>query len=199
MGTTSENTTQGPGLIHVYTGTGKGKTTAAIGLTARALGSGLSVCYCSFHKDPEKYGYTEMDSLKKLGAHVINFAKYHPHMDNKVNEATIATITKEVNEATIATITKEVNEAMDTITTLFTSIHFDMLILDEIFISVRDNYLEEEKLIDFIKNKPKATELVLTGRGATTKILSMADYITDFVCIKHPYYKKMHPRKGIEY
>src|SRR5690554_2202845 len=84
------------GLIHVYTGTGKGKTTAAVGLATRALGSGLSVCYCSFHKDPEKYGYSEMESLKKLGAHVINFAKHHPHMEENVSDATISKITEEV-------------------------------------------------------------------------------------------------------
>lgn len=182
-----ENTMQDLGLIHVYAGTGKGKTTAAIGLAARAIGSGLSVCYCSFHKHPEKYGYSEMESLKRLGAHVINFAKDHPHMDENISNATIAAITAEVNKA------------IELLPLLLLEEHFDMLILDEIFISVRDNYLDEEKLIDFIKNKPKTTELVLTGRGATTKILSMADYITDFVCIKHPYYNNVPPRKGVEY
>ncbi|GAB1374245.1 hypothetical protein MASR1M46_11280 [Bacteroidales bacterium] len=55
------------GLIHVYTGDGKGKTTSAIGLASRALGGGMKVCYVSFHKRPELYGYTEMDSLRKLG------------------------------------------------------------------------------------------------------------------------------------
>ena len=187
METESENKTQAKGLIHVYTGTGKGKTTAAVGLATRALGSGLSVCYCSFHKQPEKYGYSEMESLKKLGAHVINFAKDHPHLE--VN----------VSDETIAIIKAEVNKAIDTISALLTNVAFDMLILDEIFISVRDNYLDEEKLIDFIQNKPNTTELVLTGRGATQKILSMADYITDFVCVKHPYYENVPPRKGIEY
>lgn len=175
------------GLIHIYTGTGKGKTTAAIGLAARALGSGLSVCYCSFHKDPEKYGYTEMESLRKLGAHVINFAKHHPHME------------KDVSKATIAEITEEVNQSIDTLTELQTNIHFDMLILDEIFISIRDNYLNEDKLIDFIKNKPNNTELVLTGRGATKKTLALAHYITNMECVKHPYYDSISSRKGIEY
>ena len=87
---------QEQGLIHIYTGTGKGKTTAAVGLAARALGSGLSVCYCSFHKDPVKYGYSEMESLKKLGARVINFATYHPHMDQNVTDETIKEIMEEV-------------------------------------------------------------------------------------------------------
>ena len=58
------------GLIHVYTGDGKGKTTAAVGLATRALGSGLRVCYTSFHKNPDKYGYSEIKSLEKLGAKI---------------------------------------------------------------------------------------------------------------------------------
>lgn len=175
------------GLIHIYTGTGKGKTTAAIGLATRALGSGLSVCYCSFHKHPEKYGYTEMESLKKLGARVINFAKHHPHMDENVTDETIDAIKKEVAEA------------MNTLTILLSTEHYDLLIMDEIFISVRDNYLEEEVLIEFIKNKPEKTELVLTGRGATERTMSLAHYITNMECVKHPYYSNIPSRKGIEY
>ena len=175
------------GLIHIYTGTGKGKTTAAIGLAARALGSGLSVCYCSFHKHPEKYGYTEMESLKKLDAHVINFAKHHPHMDENVTDETINAIKKEVTEA------------INSLTTLLSAQQFDMLIMDEIFISLRDNYLDEDILIEFIKSKPEKTELVLTGRGATEKTMSLAHYITNMECVKHPYYQNIPSRKGIEY
>ena len=175
------------GLIHIYTGTGKGKTTAAIGLAARALGGGLSVCYCSFHKHPQKYGYTEMESLKKLGAHVINFAKHHPHMDENVTDETIDAIKKEVSKA------------IDTLTTLLSKEQFDLLIMDEIFISIRDNYLDEAILLDFIKNKPANTELVLTGRGATEKTMSLAHYITNMECVKHPYYNNTPSRKGIEY
>ena len=187
MSINTEKSKKETGLIHIYTGTGKGKTTAAIGLAARALGSGLSVCYCSFHKDPEKYGYTEMESLKKLGAHVINFAKHHPHME------------KNVSEETITEITNEVKQALDSITQLMTTEQFDLLILDEIFISIRDNYISEDKLIDFIENKPETTELVLTGRGATKKAFSMAHYITNMECVKHPFYDNIPSRKGIEY
>lgn len=187
MNTQTENTTRSLGLIHIYTGTGKGKTTAAIGLATRALGSGLSVCYCSFHKHPEKYGYSEMESLRKLGAHVINFAKHHPHMEENVSDETIASVTEEVRRG------------IDTLIELQTNIHFDMLILDEILISIRDNYLNEDELIDFIKNKPINTELILTGRGATERTLELADYITNMESVKHPYYDNIPSRKGIEY
>lgn len=183
----TDSKTRDLGLIHIYTGTGKGKTSAAIGLAARALGSDLSVCYCSFHKDPEKYGYSEMESLRKMGAHVFNFAKHHPHMEKKVSEDSIAAITEEVNQA------------IDSITQLLTNLHFDVLILDEILISIRDNYLNEDKLIDFIKNKPTNTELILTGRGATIKLLTFAQYVTEMESIKHPYDNNIPSRKGIEY
>ncbi len=185
--TEMNNQSKETGLIHIYTGTGKGKTTAAIGLAARALGGGLSVCYCSFHKCPEKYGYSEMESLKKLGARVINFAKHHPHMDENVTDTTLASIKEEVNQA------------IEALTTLLSEEDFDMLIMDEIFISIRDNYLDEERLIDFIKNKLAKTELVLTGRGATDKTMSMAHYITNMECVKHPYYQNILSRKGIEF
>ena len=187
MNTTTDNMMKGPGLIHIYTGTGKGKTTAAIGLAVRALASGMSVCYCSFHKNPDKYGYTEMEGLKKLGGNVLNFAKYHPHME------------KSVTSETIDEITEEVNEGIQTITTLMNTILFDILILDEVLISVRDNYLNEDTLIDFIKNKPLQTELVLTGRGATDNILSLADYVTNMDSVKHPYEQGVPNRRGIEF
>lgn len=172
------------GLIHIYTGDGKGKTTSAVGLATRALGSGLKVCYCSFHKRPEKYGYTEMDSLRKLGATVYNFAKGHPHLDTSIDENTIK---------------KEVPEAIDFLRNMLKTEHFDLLIMDEILISVRDNYLPEDVLIDFIQQKPKHLELVLTGRAATENVMQLADYVTFCKKMKHPYDKGIMSRAGIEF
>lgn len=172
------------GLIHIYTGDGKGKTTSAVGLAVRALGSGFKVCYCSFHKRPEKYGYAEMESLKKLGATVLNFAKGHPHLDKSIDEEIIK---------------KEVPEALQTIQQKLTSEHYDLLILDEILISVRDQYLDEQLLIDFIQSKPAGMELVMTGRAATEKVMELADYVTFCKKLKHPYDRKIRSRKGIEY
>lgn len=172
------------GLIHIYTGDGKGKTTAAVGLATRALGSGLKVCYCSFHKRPEKYGYTEIDSLRKLGATVYNLAKGHPHLDKSIDENVIK---------------QETCEAIDFLKEMLKTTRFDMLIMDEILISVRDAYLTEASLINFIKNKPADTELVLTGRGATENVIQLADYVTFCKKIKHPYDMGILSRAGIEY
>lgn len=170
------------GLIHIYTGDGKGKTTACIGLAARALGSGYKVLYCSFHKRPEKYGYTEMESLKKLGAEVINFAKGHPHLDKSVIAETLV---------------EEVAEALDMIEKRWDNV--DVLIMDEILISVRDGYLSEDVLADFIKRKPEKTELVMTGRGATDSLMELSDYVSHIQKVKHPYDRNIRSRKGIEF
>ncbi|MFI3281945.1 MAG: cob(I)yrinic acid a,c-diamide adenosyltransferase [Rikenellaceae bacterium] len=172
------------GLIHIYTGDGKGKTTSAIGLATRALGGGAKVCYTSFHKRPERYGYTEMDALRELGATVINFAKGHPKLDRSIDPE----VTKIESAQAIEQITKIIREQ-----------NFDMLIMDEILISVRDNYIPEQTLVEFIRSKPNDLELVMTGRGATQNIIDLADYVSFIEKVKHPFDRGVASRKGVEY
>ena len=172
------------GLVHIYTGDGKGKTTAAVGLATRALGQGLRVCYVSFHKRPEKYGYTEMQSLEKLGATILNMAKGHPHMDTSLD---------------VDKIRQETHDALKTVLTLIRAESFDLLIMDEIIISVRDKFIEEQELIDFILNKPENMELIITGRGATNRMIEIAHYVSQINKIKHPYDEGISSRKGIEF
>lgn len=172
------------GLIHIYTGDGKGKTTSAVGLATRALGGGLKVCYVSFHKRPELFGYTEMDSLRKLGAKVINLAKGHPYLDSSIKRETMET---------------EVKAGLLMLEELIANEDFDLLILDEIIISVRDQYIGEDVLIGFIRNKPEFLELVLTGRGATPALIELADYVSYVEKVKHPFDRSVSSRKGIEY
>ena len=76
---------------------------------------------------------------------------------------------------------------------------FDMLIMDEILISVRDGYLEESALLDFIRNKPDHLELVLTGRGASPEVIASSQYVTNMQKIKHPYDSGISGRKGVEF
>ena len=172
------------GLIHVYTGEGKGKTTAAVGLAARASGQGLKVCYASFHKRPEKYGYCEIQSLEHLGVKILILAKGHPHMDKSLDTEAIK---------------NEVNEGLSLLKGMIEKEDYDMLVMDEILISVRDGYLEEEDLIDFIKGKPYSLELVLTGRGASPTVIEYSHYVTYMQKIKHPFDSGVSSRKGIEF
>jgi len=172
------------GLIHIYTGNGKGKTTTAVGLAVRAIGFGLKVCYSSFHKNPDKYGYHEIAVLDKFGAKVLIFAKGHPHLDKTLDE----------NE-----IRADVAKGIETLSELLKTEKLDLLIMDEILISVRDGYLEEAKLLEFIDNKPENLELVLTGRGATCAVIEKADYVSEICKIAHPFDKGITSRGGIEF
>ncbi|NJO92817.1 MAG: cob(I)yrinic acid a,c-diamide adenosyltransferase [Chloroflexia bacterium] len=162
----------------------KEKTTSAVGLGVRALGHGLKVCYAYFHKRPEKYGYTEINQLEKLGAKIYGFAKGHPFCNKELKAETLE---------------KECYEAIKTLQNEIFSGKYDLLIMDEILISVRDGYLPEQKLIDFIKTKPETMELVMTGRGATEKVMEQADYVSNVTKVKHPYDRDITSRKGVEY
>ena len=172
------------GFTHIYTGDGKGKTTSAVGLAARALGRGLKVCYVSFHKRPEKYGYSEMETLQKAGALILNRAKGHPKLDRTIDPQVIS---------------QEVRAAITEIVELIQQESFDLLILDEIVISVRDGYIDESVLLAFIANKPPHMELVLTGRGATSGLIAAADYVSNITKVKHPFDEGVGSREGVEF
>jgi len=173
------------GLIHIYTGEGKGKTTAAVGLSVRALGNDMKVCYSFFHKRPEKYGYSEIANIEKLGADIFAFSKGHPGLDKAIKAEQMQ---------------KEAPEALVFLSKLIKEKNYDMLVMDEVLISVRDNYITESQLSDFINNKPEHMELVLTGRGATQSIIDLADYVSEIKPIKHPFTDNgIIARKGIEF
>jgi cob(I)alamin adenosyltransferase len=172
------------GLIQVYTGDGKGKSTAAIGQAARAAGHGLKVGFVSFFKDPDVFGYGEYKSLEKLGVKAFLFAKKHPHFYKELN---------------LENVCLECTEALAFIRELFQDTSWDMLVLDEINIAVRDGFLKEEDVLSLLKTKPEKLELVLTGRGATEKIMEKADLVSEVREVKHPYSQGIKSRKGIEY
>ncbi|MBU0683646.1 MAG: cob(I)yrinic acid a,c-diamide adenosyltransferase [Candidatus Omnitrophota bacterium] len=172
------------GLIEVYTGEGKGKTTSAIGLACRARGHGQKVCYISFHKPvyPAKSG--ELVVMKKIGVDIYSFAEKSLCCSKDIN------FTEERGECL---------KGVRFIQKLFKSKKCDVLILDEIIISVRRNFLKEEELLDLLDAKPAEMELVLTGRGCPENVIKKADLISEVKKVKHPYDKGIEKRKGIEY
>lgn len=172
------------GLIHIYTGEGKGKTTTAVGLAARALGHGMKVCYAHFNKRPELYGYNEIQSLQKLGAIILGFTEGHWSFNPKV--------TRESSR-------EDVKNGLIQLAGFIQGEKPDLLILDEILISVRDNVISEDELLHFIKQKPEHLELVMTGRGATDGLIAAADYVSYIQKVKHPFDRKIYSRKGIEF
>jgi cob(I)alamin adenosyltransferase len=172
------------GLIHIYTGDGKGKTTASIGLSVRALGHGFKVAYASFFKKPDSYGYNEISVLRQLGATVFTFSEGMPMANPQISK-----------EEYHASTQQGLTELQKFITTNNTQ----LLVLDEILIAIKYGYISEEELFEFMDNKPVGTELVLTGRGATNAIKSRADYISVLAKEKHPYEKGVNARIGIEF
>ena len=177
------------GLIQVYTGDGKGKSTAAIGQAARAAGHGFKVGLVSFFKDsffkdPEAFGYGEHKSLEKMGIKTFLFAKKHPHFYKELNPDDVC---------------RECSRGLEFVKELFQDPSWDMLVLDEINIAVRDGFLKEEEVLSLLEAKPEKLELVLTGRGATEKIIEKADLVSEVREVKHPYSQGIKSREGVEY
>ena len=172
------------GLIQVYTGDGKGKSTAAIGQAVRAVGHNFKVGFVSFFKDPDVFGYGEYESLQKLGIKIFLFARKHPHFYKEIN---------------LDEVREECLKGVDFIKELFQDESWDMLVLDEVNIAVRDGFLKEEEVLSVLEAKPKKLELVLTGRGATEEIMKRADLVSEIKEVKHPYEQGINGREGIEY
>ncbi len=166
------------GYIQVYTGNGKGKTTAALGLCIRAAGAGLRVVFIQFMKGQ----YTsEEESLKKLG---IEF-----HQGGKP-EFIVGQPKKEDIEAAVKTLELAREKA--------TSGEYDVVILDEINVAVYLGLIEEEDVLKLMNDKSDGTELVLTGRYATEKVIKRADLVTEMREVKHYFNAGVEERVGIE-
>lgn len=172
------------GLVEVYSGNGKGKTSASIGIAIRAKAHNLKVCYIYFHKDPEKYGNGEIKILKEIGIDVFGFAKKHPFCNKNVK---------------LEKIRNECLKGLEFLKNIYEKNIYDVIILDEILISLRDGFLKEEEIMEIIEKKPEKVELILTGRGVTEKIIEKADLVSEIRNIKHPYDRGIKAREGFEY
>ena len=177
------------GLVHIYTGNGKGKTTAAFGLGMRAAGAGLKVCIFQFLK---RKGLTsgEVESAKRLSPDIdiIRFNQTHPiFLSPKDRQDSIQSL-----KSSITIALKEVEKALS-------SGRYDLVILDEIINAVSEKYLDVRALVELIDSKPKNVEMVLTGRNAPRELIRIADYVTEMKELKHPYKRGLKARKGIEW
>ncbi len=183
------------GLTHIYTGDGKGKTTAAIGLAVRAKARNLNVCWISFHKALEKplYSEGEYKILKEIGIELYNFVKYCEFKNPYKSEEELF----EHERKDCLNAIKFIKEKIYT-----HSENYDILILDEILISLREGYLNVHEILDLVNSKPKTLELIITGRCSDEKlkeIIEVVDYVSKIEKIKHPFDKGIERRKGIEY
>ena len=168
------------GLIHVYTGIGKGKTSAGMGLLVRALGRGLNVKVIQlFKRDTGEQFFFENSGFKYL-----QFKPLHPFFKT-YKEDELEDLKKEFLEFWKESI-KDLEE-------------YDVVLIDEIGPGINWKVTSEKFVIEFIKNKPKNTELILTGRDIPKSVMDNADYVSEINKIKHPYDKGILARKGIEF
>ncbi len=173
------------GLIHIYTGDGKGKTTAAVGLGVRACGQGMRVLMVQFLKGMPT---GEMYSLKKLEPGFILYRgtetkKFTWQMTSEEKDQAA---TEQCSIFEYAVNAAEKGEC-------------DMLIMDEVMGALSTGMVSYESLLRFISSKPDNLELILTGRDAPSELTGIADYISEIRAVKHPAQKGINARKGIEF
>lgn len=176
------------GLIQIYTGDGKGKTTAAFGLALRAAGQGNKVLIYQFLKPPS-LDVGERFALQ-LGAVRIRVEA----LDVEWDMAKSFDDEKQVAKAKAA-----ISEALERLARTAEKRFYDVLILDEIVFCLSKGLANLEKIKDLIERRDPCVEIVMTGRGATDELLAMADLVTEMKNIKHPFDEGIEARQGIEF
>lgn len=173
------------GLVHIYTGNGKGKTTAAIGLGIRAYGRGLKVLMVQFLKGSET---GEMKALEKLAP---GFGLYRT--------GEVKGFIWNMNEEQKENLKKSEKGTLDYAVKAGSNGDWDVLIMDEVMASITNRLINVHDVLNLIKNKPDKLEIVMTGRNAPAELIELADYVSEINEIKHPFNKGLAARKGIEY
>lgn len=168
------------GYIQVYTGKGKGKTTAALGLAFRAAGAGLRVFIAQFIKKKKCSEHNAMERYKDL----VVFRHYGTRLIRKGKPT----------KSQIDSAKKGLKEIKETTT----SGEFDVIILDEVNIATHYRFFSIDELLDVLNSKPQNVEIVLTGRYTDKRIIERADLVTEMKEIKHYFKKGVKAREGIE-
>lgn len=173
------------GLVHVYTGEGKGKTTASVGLAVRAAGQGMKVLFVQFFKE-DSAPSGEKDVFASIpGIDLERSNCRHPIFTKGSTDLSF------VKASLLDTYAGAKEKAV--------SGGYDMLVLDEVTSAVNGGWVPVDDLLDFLGNKPEGLEVVMTGRGAPVELVQVADYVTEMLKIKHPYDAGVGARRGIEF
>ena len=172
------------GLLHIYCGDGKGKTTAAAGLAVRAAGRGMRVLIARFLKTEDS---GEVRSLRQIpGIEVLPVEKDFGFFGT-------------LGEAEKQEMQKMYDRLWRTLTEKAKSGTYDMLVIDEFMAAYRYGLIDHKEAVAFLKERPAGLEVVLTGRDPAKEILALADYISEIRCIRHPFERGIPAREGIEY
>ena len=173
------------GLTVVYTGSGKGKTTAALGTVVRAAGYGLRCFMLQFIKGSWHYGELEGAELLAPYLTIERMGRgFYKIVDDKLPE-------EEHRRAALA--------AADRASEILRSGQYDLVILDEINVAVMTGLLPVKRVLEIVSAKPHNCHLILTGRGAPPEVVEVADLVTEMTEIKHPYQKGLLAQKGLDF
>lgn len=170
------------GYIQVYTGNGKGKTTAALGLALRAAGHGIKTYFCQFLKGQD---YGELSAVQELSPFITI---------EQFGRKGFIHVTENPDKEDIERAQKGLQKCYK----MMESRKYRIIVLDEINVAVHFNLFTEKEIHDFLDKKPEEIELILTGRYAPESFIDRADLVTEMKEIKHYYKKGIQARKGIE-
>jgi cob(I)alamin adenosyltransferase len=170
------------GLVQVYTGDGKGKTTAGVGLAVRARGAGLTVAFVQFVKGGPRS--SELAALESLGVTVWRPA-----------EASTGLLGDGINDDD----RRAAAEAWEIAVEAIGSGHYEVVVLDEGCVALAHELVDEGALLAALSARPAHVEIVITGRGATPALIGAADLVTEMRLVKHPYDRGVPARRGIEF
>ena len=168
-------------MVQIYTGDGKGKTTAAVGLCVRAASAGLQVLFVQFLKGGAS---SELEGLRRLG---VTVPEGHPFLG----------FADPSDEAGMERLRADQRRLLEE--SAAQAGQFELVVFDEVLVAVHLGLVPEEALLDFLSKEGERRELVFTGRGATARLMDAADYVSEVVMRKHPYTKGAAARKGIEF
>ena len=172
------------GLVHLYCGEGKGKTTAAVGLAVRCAGHGGKVVFAQFLKDGtsgECRVLAKLPAVTLLAANPVG--KFSFRMTDEEKQETAQALTRTFRAATDFAVREQAQ----------------LLVLDEVCAAVSCGFLDEREVLDWLEHRPDTLEVVLTGRGPSEALQAHADYITEMTKRRHPYEKGIAAREGIEF
>lgn len=173
------------GLVHIYTGDGKGKTTAALGLAFRAAGHEKKTYILQFLKGRKTGELNLINQISKIKLEKVNkTGKFYIQMNKKEKMELKNTTQQAWNNLRRWLIDDQ---------------SFEIIILDELLGALHNKLVSIKQVITLIREKPSSKELILTGRGAPDELIEMADYVTEMKMVKHPYQKNISARKGIEF
>ncbi|MBU5487624.1 cob(I)yrinic acid a,c-diamide adenosyltransferase [Clostridium sp. MSJ-8] len=171
------------GLIHIYCGDGKGKTTASIGIAIRGISCNYNVLFCQFLKSGES---SEIKILKK-----------YPNCNVEIGEG-LRGFVYDLSKEELQKVKKNNDKTFDKIIELCNNGKCDILILDEIMSTINLELIDYNKVLNFLKNKPTNIEVIMTGRDPKDELIELADYVSEIKKIKHPFDKGVYARNGID-